>query len=310
MGGYSSEFDVSINSGNEVYNNLNKEKYNLYRIIITKKKWYYLDEKNNQHPINIKNFSLKKLKVKFDLVYNVIHGTPGEDGLIQSYFNLIGINHTSSDYFQCALTFNKNKCKNYLIDYDIISPESIFLHKKNKIDENEIINKISLPVFVKPNKGGSSCGISRVSNIKNLLPSIKYAFTESDEIIIEKEINGKEISVGVINLNNKITALPPTEIISDNEFFDYNAKYKGESNEITPANINSEEKKIAQKLSIKIYEVLKLKGFSRSDFILNKGTFYFLEVNTIPGLTKESILPQQAKAFGITLEELFESQIK
>ena len=179
-----------------------------------------------------------------------------------------------------------------------------------KCSRIRIINKISLPVFVKPNKGGSSCGISRVSIIKNLLPSIKYAFTESDEIIIEKEINGKEISVGVINLNNKITALPPTEIISHNTFFDFNAKYKGESDEITPAKLNKNEEKIVKKTAINIYMKLKLKGFSRSDFILKNGKFYFLEINTNPGLTNESILPQQAKAANISLNELFNSVIE
>ncbi len=310
MGGYSSEYEVSIKSGNEVYKNLDKKKYNLYRIIITKNKWFYLNENKIEIPVNIKNFSLRNPKVKFDLVYNVIHGSPGEDGLIQSYFKLIGINHTSTEFFQSALTFNKNDCKEYLKNYGVISPNSLLLRINDKIDQKKIMKKINLPVFVKPNKGGSSFGISRVDNIKKLIPAIQHAFKEDNEIIIEEEIKGKEISVGIMKLNNKIISLPPTEIISHNEFFDYDAKYKGKSDEITPALINSNETNEVQKLSRLIYKKLKLKGFARSDFILKHGKFYFLEVNTNPGLTKESIFPKQAKSFGISLKELFESLIK
>tara|TARA_B100000965_G_scaffold190726_1_gene159208 strand:- start:3461 stop:4420 length:960 start_codon:yes stop_codon:yes gene_type:complete len=310
MGGYSSEYKVSIRSGNEVYNNLSSLKYNLFRVIITKENWCCIDKNENKYPINIKNFRVNKPKITFDYVINVIHGSPGEDGLIQSYFKMLNINHSSSDYSQSALTFNKNECKNFLIKHEILTPKSFLLNKNINININEIINKTGIPVFVKPNKGGSSFGISRAEKINNLKFSIEKAFKEDDEVIIEEEIKGREISVSVIQFKNKIIALPPTEIVTHNEFFDYNAKYKGQSDEITPAKLSKDETILIQKLSKKIYKILDLKGFSRSDFILKNNKFYFLEINTNPGLTKESILPQQALSYGISLEELFKSLIK
>ena len=310
MGGYSSEYKVSIRSGNEVYNNLSSLKHNLFRVIITKENWCCIDKNENKYPINIKNFRVNKPKIIFDYVINVIHGSPGEDGLIQSYFKMLNINHSSSDYSQSALTFNKNDCKNFLIKHEVLTPKSFLLNKNINININEIINKTGIPVFVKPNKGGSSFGISRAEKINNLKFSIEKAFKEDDEVIIEEEIKGREISVSVIQFKNKIIALPPTEIVTHNEFFDYNAKYKGQSDEITPAKLSKDETILIQKLSKKIYKILDLKGFSRSDFILKNNKFYFLEINTNPGLTKESILPQQALSYGISLEELFKSLIK
>ena len=310
MGGYSSEYKVSIRSGNEVYNNLSSLKHNLFRVIITKENWYCIDKNEKKYEINIKNFRVNKPKIIFDYVINVIHGSPGEDGLIQSYFKMLNINHSSSDYSQSALTFNKNECKNFLIKHEVLTPKSFFLNKNINININEIINKTGIPVFVKPNKGGSSFGISRAEKINNLKFSIEKAFKEDDEVIIEEEIKGREISVSVIQFKNKIIALPPTEIVTHNEFFDYNAKYKGQSDEITPAKLSKDKTILIQKLSKKIYKILDLKGFSRSDFILKNNKFYFLEINTNPGLTKESILPQQALSYGISLEKLFKSLIK
>ena len=309
MGGYSSEYEVSIRSGNEVYKNLSSFKYNLFKVIITKEKRYCIDKNENKYSINIKNFSVNKPKIDFDYVINVIHGSPGEDGLIQSYFKMLNIKHSSSEYFQTALTFNKSECYNFLINHNILSPKSVLLTKRTNINIKEISNITGIPVFVKPNKGGSSFGISRVKNIDKLKNSIEYAFKEDNEVIIEQEIKGREISVGVIKIKNKIIALPPTEIVTQNDFFDYNAKYKGESDEITPAHLTKDQTDFIQKLSKKIYKILDLKGFSRSDFILRNNNFYFLEINTNPGLTKESILPQQAISYGISLKELFKNLI-
>ena len=309
MGGYSSEYEVSIRSGNEVYKNLSSYKYNLFKIIITKEKWYCIDKNENKYYINIKNFSVNKPKIEFDYVINIIHGSPGEDGLIQSYFKMLNIKHSSSEYFQTALTFNKSECKNFLIKHNILTPKSVLLSKQNNINIKDILNITGIPVFVKPNKGGSSFGISRVNNIDKLKNSIEYAFKEDNEVIVEQEIKGREISVGVIKIKNKIIALPPTEIVTHNDFFDYNAKYKGESDEITPAQLTKDQTNLIQELSKKIYKILDLKGFSRSDFILRNNNFYFLEINTNPGLTKESILPQQAISYGISLKELFKSLI-
>ena len=313
MGGYSSEFEISLASGNVVYDILkNNKKFNFYKIIISVDKWYHIDINNSIYDIDKKNFTLIKNNkiIKFDLVFNTIHGIPGENGEIQMYLDKLKIPQTSSKSEVAKLTFNKNDCKNKLKKINIITPKSLLLNIKEKINIKNILDEIKMPFFIKPNKGGSSYGISRIDKEKNIINGLKKCFKEDDEALIEEEIIGKEISVGVVNYNNKVIALPPTEIISHNTFFDYKAKYKGESDEITPAHITKNEEIMIKKISIEIYYFLKLSGFSRSDFILKNNIFYFLEVNTNPGLTKESILPQQARAANIDLYKLFNSLLK
>jgi len=310
MGGYSSEYEISLASGNVVYDILKKnKKFNFYKIIISVDKWYHIDIDNSIYEIDKKNFTIIKNNkiVNFDLVFNTIHGIPGENGEIQRYFDNLKIPQTSSESDVAELTFNKNNCKNKLKEIEIITPKSLLLNIEDEINVDNILEKIKMPFFIKPNKGGSSYGISRIDKRKNIIKGIKKCFKEDNEALIEEEIIGREISVGVVNYKNEIIALPPTEIISYNTFFDYEAKYKGESDEITPAEITKEEEKIIKKKSIEIYKFLKLSGFSRSDFILKNNIFYFLEVNTNPGLTKESILPQQARAANINLYDLFNS---
>ena len=310
MGGYSSEYEISLASGNVVYDILKKnKKFNFYKIIISVDKWYHVDVDNSIYEIDKKNFTIIKNNkiINFDLIFNTIHGIPGENGEIQRYFDNLKIPQTSSKSDVARLTFNKNDCKNKLKKIKIISPKSLLLNIKDEINIENILNKIKMPFFIKPNKGGSSYGISRIDKRKNIIKGIKKCFKEDNEALIEEEIIGREISVGVVNYKNKIIALPPTEIKSYNTFFDYEAKYKGESDEITPAKITKDEEIIIKKKSIKIYKFLKLNGFSRSDFILKNNIFYFLEINTNPGLTKESILPQQARAANINLYDLFNS---
>ena len=310
MGGYSSEYEISLASGNVVYDILKKnKKFNFYKIIISVDKWYHVDVDNSIYEIDKKNFTIIKNNkiINFDLIFNTIHGIPGENGEIQRYFDNLKIPQTSSKSDVARLTFNKNDCKNKLKKIKIISPKSLLLNIKDEINIENILNKIKMPFFIKPNKGGSSYGISRIDKRKNIIKGIKKCFKEDNEALIEEEIIGREISVGVVNYKNKIIALPPTEIKSYNTFFDYEAKYKGESDEITPAKITKEEEIIIKKKSIKIYKFLRLSGFSRSDFILKNNIFYFLEINTNPGLTKESILPQQARAANINLYDLFNS---
>ena len=310
MGGYSSEYEISLASGNVVYDILKKnKKFNFYKIIISVDKWYHVDVDNSIYEIDKKNFTIIKNSkiINFDLIFNTIHGIPGENGEIQRYFDNLKIPQTSSKSDVARLTFNKNDCKNKLKKIKIISPKSLLLNIKDEINIENILNKIKMPFFIKPNKGGSSYGISRIDKRKNIIKGIKKCFKEDNEALIEEEIIGREISVGVVNYKNKIIALPPTEIKSYNTFFDYEAKYKGESDEITPAKITKDEEIIIKKKSIKIYKFLKLNGFSRSDFILKNNIFYFLEINTNPGLTKESILPQQARAANINLYDLFNS---
>ena len=312
MGGYSSEYKISLTSGNVVFNQLDKTKYRLFRIHILPEKWVYVDEKDNEFPVNKHDFSvtIDGKTTFFDVVFNAIHGTPGEDGLLQAYFQLLGIPQTSCDYYQAALTFNKRDLLSVLKPYGIKTATSFYLNLGDNINLEEIISKVGLPCFVKPNKSGSSFGISKVKSLEELLPAIENAYKEDNEIIIESFLDGTEVSVGVINFKGEIKVLPITEIVSENDFFDYEAKYLGKSKEITPARISEELKVKIENIAKRAYEVLKMKGFSRSEFIIVNNEPHMLEMNTIPGLTTESILPQQAYEAGISLPELFENAIE
>ncbi|UCD60169.1 MAG: D-alanine--D-alanine ligase [Flavobacteriaceae bacterium] len=311
MGGYSSEYKISIKSGNVVFNYLDKKKFKAYRIIISLEKWVYLDEEENEFPVNRHDFSvlIGNRHLRFDCVFNAIHGSPGEDGLMQAYFALLGIPHTSCSHYQAALTFNKRDLLSTLKPYGIKAANSYYLNLGDIIDHGAILEKVGLPCFVKANKAGSSFGISKVYEKNELQAAIDKAFHEDDEIIIESFLDGTEVSVGVITYKGKTLVLPLTEIITDNDFFDYEAKYEGKSNEITPARLSKTQEENVRQKAKKAYDVLKMKGFSRSEFILIDNEPYMLEMNTTPGLTEESILPQQAKIAGISLPELFENAI-
>jgi D-alanine-D-alanine ligase len=311
MGGYSSEYQISLTSGGVVYSNLDKSKYNAYKVHIFKEKWVYVDDSGAEFPINKNDFSVvvSGKTITFDVVFNAIHGTPGEDGLMQAYFELLGIPQTSCDYYQSALTFNKRDLLSVLKPYGIKTATSFYLNLGDKIDGDKIIETVGLPCFVKPNKSGSSFGISKVKTKDELLPAIENAYKEDNEIIIESFLDGVEVSVGVINYKGKVTVLPITEIVSENDFFDYEAKYLGKSKEITPARITNDVHARVSATAKKAYEILKMKGFSRSEFIIVNNEPYMLEMNTVPGLTTESILPQQARQAGISLPELFSNAI-
>ena len=312
MGGYSSEFEISLKSGNVVYQNLDPTKFKGYRIHVFKEKWVYVDDLGFEFPIDKNDFSVivKQTKITFDAVFNAIHGTPGEDGLMQAYFELLNLPQTSCGYYQAALTFNKRDLLSVLKPYGIKSATSYYLNQGDEINEDEILQKVGLPCFVKPNKSGSSFGISKVKTKDELLIAIVNAYKEDDEIIIESFLDGTEVSVGVINYKGKVTVLPITEIVSENDFFDYEAKYQGKSQEITPARISEEMTQKVSEAAKRAYEVLKMKGFSRSEFIFVDGEPHMLEMNTIPGLTTESLIPQQAKAAGISLTDLFTNAIE
>lgn len=312
MGGYSSEYKISLTSGNVVYETLDTAKYNPYRIHIFKDKWVYVDEDDEEYPIDKNDFSISidSFKITFDCVFNAIHGSPGEDGFMQGYFNLLNIPHTSCDMYQASLTFNKRDCLSVLKPYGIKTAESFFLNLGDQINEDAIVAKVGLPCFVKANKAGSSFGVSKVHKKEDLQHAIDVAFKEDDEIIIESFLDGTEVSVGVITYKGKTKVLPITEIVSENDFFDYEAKYLGKSQEITPARLTKvQEEKVTQEAK-KIYEVLKMKGFSRSEFIFKNDEPHLLEMNTVPGLTRESILPQQAAAANISLSDLFDNAIE
>lgn len=311
MGGYSSEYKISLESGKAVFDVLDKNKFNCFRIVVLKDKWFYIDSENHEKAINKESFTFKlnnKL-IYIDCVFNAIHGSPGEDGQIQSYFEKLNIPVTGSGVFQSKITYDKIKCLNYLKKFNIKSADSISLNINDKFDVKEIIKKIGLPCFVKACKSGSSYGISKVYKYEEFDKALKIAFNEGSKIMIESFINGTEVSVGVINFKDEIICLPITEIVSQNDFFDYDAKYMGKSSEITPARISDKMKSIVIKESLKIYKSLGLKGLSRSEFIFKNEIPYLLEVNTVPGLTKESILPQQVKLANISLNDLYESLI-
>jgi D-alanine-D-alanine ligase len=311
MGGYSSEYAISIKSGNVVYKYLDRDKYNPYRIVITRERWFYMDDNNQEYTVEKADFSLivDSNKITFDCVFNAIHGTPGEDGLMQAYFELLGIPHTSCNHYEAALTFNKRDVLSTLKPYGVPCAISYFLNKGQDMDADAIVEKVGLPCFVKANRAGSSYGVSKVYQKEELDQAIENAFKEDTQIIIESFLDGTEVSVGVITYNNKVTVLPATEIISENDFFDYEAKYLGKSKEITPARISEKQESNVRELAEFIYKTLGLKGYTRSEFIFIGDVPHLLEINTTPGLTEESLLPQQAKTAGISLEDLFDSAI-
>ena len=312
MGGYSSEYEISLKSGKVVHKYLDKEKYENYLIHILKEKWVYVDDSENEYPINRADFSvtLKSETIRFDCIFNAIHGTPGEDGLMQAYFNLLNIPQTSCGYYQAALTFNKRDLLSVLKPYGINSAPSYYLNLGDEINSDEIITKVGLPCFVKANKAGSSFGISKVYEKDSLIAAVEKAYKEDDEIIIEAFLDGIEVSVGVIKYLGKTKVLPITEIVTDNDFFDYEAKYEGKSKEITPARISEAQEKKVTEIAKRAYDILKMTGYSRSEFIFVGEEPYMLEMNSTPGLTEQSILPQQASAAGISLSQLFESAVE
>jgi D-alanine-D-alanine ligase len=310
MGGYSSEWEVSIRSGNFVFETL-KDVYTVYRAHILKNEWY-IWHNDTKYPIDKGDFSFTEdgTKITFDVVFNTIHGTPGEDGLFQAYLTNLGIKQTASDYYNAALSFNKRDCISVLKAYGIPTAENYFYNKGETLNTKEIVEKVGLPCFVKANRAGSSFGITKVKNEDEIPNAILHALKEDDEVIIESFLNGREFSVGVINYKGEVSALPITEIISENEFFDFEAKYLGKSQEITPADLEDALTKEVQDMAVRIFKILKMKGLTRSEFIFHEGRPHFLEINACPGLTEASILPQQAAAAGIDIKDLFINTIE
>ncbi len=313
MGGYSSEYEISLKSGNVVYHALNTlDVYHVFPIHIFENKWVFVADNDQEFPVDKNDFSIvvDDEKITFDCVFNAIHGSPGEDGYMQAYLELLKIPHTSCGMYQAALTFNKRDCLSVLRPYGIKTAESYYINLGDEVDEDAIIKKVGLPCFVKANRAGSSFGISKVYKKEEFKKALEVAYKEDDEVIIESYLDGTEVSVGVIQYKGETTVLPITEIVSDNDFFDYQAKYLGQSQEITPARISEIDAEKVRVLAKRVYQILKMTGFSRSEYIFKDGEPHLLEVNTVPGLTKASILPQQAAAAGISLEELFQNAIE
>lgn len=313
MGGYSDEYKVSLKSGQLVFDSLDREIYDVYKVVILKDEWYYLDENQKKKFINKADFSVNIGDgdvLNFDVCFNIIHGTPGENGILQAYWDAIGQKYTGCDFYQSALTFNKKDTLAVLSKYGIPSAKSVYLRKGEEISDDKIVEDLGLPVFVKPNQSGSSLGISKVKEKSELKNALEIAYKEDDEILIESALNGTEVSVGVLDYKGEVIVLGITEIIPDKEFFDYEAKYEGASQEITPARIDEETRKKVEEISIKAYKSLGMSGFSRSEFIIVDGIPYLLEMNTNPGFTPASILPQQAKIYGISIKDLCGSEVE
>ncbi len=312
-GGNSSEYFISLQSAETIAKAIDKEKYNVYTIQIKGNDWELTSERFCGIPINKNDFSFNDngQKIKFDCAYIAIHGTPGEDGKLQSYFDMIGLPYTSCNVLCSSLTFNKYFCNTYLKQRGIRAANSILVQKGEKIDIKKIVETTGLPCFVKPNEGGSSFGISKVKKEAELIPAIEKAFGESSQVIVEQFVKGREITSGLVKINGKEYIFPLTEIVSANEFFDYEAKYDAEeTQEITPAPIDEKLSEKCKNLSSKIYDYLNCSGIVRIDYILHDDEFNFLEINTVPGMSPASIVPKQVNEYGLNLTNLLSEIIE
>lgn len=305
-GGYSSEAGISMKSTQQLCEMMDNSLFELYPIFISSHGWF-LQLHGQEFPVAKEDFSVtvNGVKITFDCIYNSIHGTPGEDGRLASYYELLQIPYTSCGVFTSALTFNKYATKTFLSSFGITSAKAVLIRKHDTIDTESIVATLGLPCFVKPNNGGSSFGVSKVKHSTELLPAIHKALDEDAEVIIESFIKGIEISNGVYKVGNEITVLPITEIRTDNEFFDYQAKYEGKSIEITPAEISEELTQRCKALTANIYKHLDCKGICRVDYIIQDNELYMLEINTVPGMSKASIIPQQIRAAGMKESDVF-----
>lgn len=309
-GGFSGEFEVSINSALNIAANLNTEKYKVYTILIKRNQWFY-QPGNELINVDKNDFSLtlKGEKIKFDFAFITIHGSPGEDGKLQGYLDMLGIRYNTCDATTSAITMNKAYSKN-IVDgiHGLYSARSLRLLQRDMHDVAIVAATLKFPLFIKPNNGGSSVGMSKVYNAAGLPGALKKAFDEDDQVLVEEFIKGREFSIGVARLHGKIAVLPATEIITSKDFFDYEAKYSpGLSKEITPADLPEAKNKEIESIVTEIYLRLNCKGMVRIDFILSEETnaFYFIEINTTPGQSAASLIPHQVRAAGMSLPDFY-----
>lgn len=315
-GGYSGEYVISIQTAHTIEKNLPTDIYNIYKIIVTKDGWWYESGDGKKVGIDKNDFSLTVggSKVLFDAVFIAIHGTPGEDGRIQGYLDMLQIPYTTCDSIVSALTFNKSYCNKIVKDANVVGiSNSVLIFKDQPYSVGSILEQLKLPLFVKPNESGSSLGVSKVMTVQELLPAIEKAFKEDKQVLIEEFIEGRELTIGVYNLGGKLQALPATEIVSKNDFFDYEAKYTpGITNEITPAPLDESIAEQLENKAMYLYRYLNCRGVVRMDFIMQKKTnkLYFLEVNTMPGQSENSIVPQQLRHAGIDLKDFYSAMLE
>ena len=317
-GGDSSEYGVSLRSAAGIESFLNHEQYDITTVLLRGKDWkaQVKSQEVKEEWVDIdKNdfsFTYKGVKNTFDFAYITIHGTPGENGLLQGYFDMLGIPYSCCGVLAAAMTFNKYTCNHYLKGFGVRVAESVLLRKSDiGYQASEIVEKVGLPCFIKTNVGGSSFGVTKVKTVEEVQPAIDKAFAEGDEVICETFMKGIEITCGVYKTKNKAVAFPITEVVTSNEFFDYDAKYNGQVDEITPARIPNDVRDKVQALTLKIYDILGCKGIIRVDYILTEGwTINLLEVNTTPGMTATSFIPQQIRAAGLDIKEVLSDIIE
>ncbi len=311
-GGYSGEAVISLQSADVVMKYLDAAKYNCFKIVLSRNKWV-LEKDGKEYAVDKNDFTVvaEGKKIKFDGVFMALHGTPGEDGKLQGYFDMIGMPYTCCGVVQSALTFNKAFTVALLSCRGVVTARSTVVSRNDKVTSDELLSKVSLPCFVKPNEGGSSIGTTKVKHVDELLPAVQRALKEGEEAIVEEFIEGTEITCGVISYKGKVKALAITEIVCKTEFFDFDAKYKDKATEeITPARIPLSIEAECKHLSEYIYKTLGCRGMIRIDYIIKKGKLFLLEVNSIPGMTERSLLPQQAEHAGISRKELFGNAIE
>ncbi len=308
-GGNSNEIEISYKSASIIEQNIDETLYNVYKINLHKTDWHYVDAQGGQYQIDKNDFSLtlNEKRIKFHCVFIAIHGTPGEDGMLQGYFELLGIPYTTCDQITSAVTFNKSYCSKIVQAAGINIANSVHLLKNQPYSIQHILDEVKLPYFVKPNNGGSSIGVTKVKKSRDLETAIQKAFREDDQVLIEEFIEGRELTCGMIKTKDGLLVFPITELIPENEYFDYDAKYKGKSEEITPAEVDETITIKVKSVAAYLYNKLNCKGLVRFDFILKNNTedLYFLEVNTVPGQSAESIVPQQVRAMGLTIKEVY-----
>ncbi|AEW86202.1 D-alanine--D-alanine ligase [Flavobacterium columnare NBRC 100251 = ATCC 23463] len=311
MGGYSGESVISLRSGQLILNNLDQSKYQTFEVHILKEGWYVLinDQKYTLDKSDF-SFTLNQEKITFDVIVNTIHGTPGEDGHLQAYWELLEIPYTGCNFYQSALTFNKRDTLSVLAKFNIPKAKSIYLTKGTTINKQVIADELALPFFVKPNQSGSSLGVSKVTDLSQFDKALEFAFAEDSDILIESFLQGIEVSVGVFHYKGETKVLGITEIVSQTDFFDYEAKYLGKSEEITPARLTDEVRIRVEQTAKKVYEALGMSGFSRTDFIIMNGIPHFIEMNTNPGLSPQSIFPQQAQYAKLDFGEMLDNEIQ
>ena len=315
-GGDSSEVEISIKSAQNVFLNIDRVGYNVYGIFLQGKSWR-VSNPDGGDIVDFKaiygvevdktdfSFEYKGSRIKFDLAFIMIHGTPGENGLLQGYLEMLGVPHNTCSSFVSAITFDKHACKRFLDNSGIKMAKDVYIRKGGKYDCNSIVKELGLPIFVKPTSGGSSFGVTKVKRVEDLPKAIDEAFKESDSIIIEECIMGRELTNGLFVNGGEVVVLPITEIVTEREFFDYEAKYLGESREICPAEIDDDLTERIKNVSRAIYNYMGCSGLVRIDYIVKNSDIYFLEMNIVPGMTQMSLVPMQVKAMGMEIKEFF-----